>query len=105
MIDSHGVPERGMPMTVRSVFIIDPKKTIRLIMTYPASCGRNFNEIIRCLDSLQLYDKETLLTPASWYPGDPVIVPPSISTEKAKQMYGEDKVDEKKSYLRYVPNP
>lgn len=60
----------GMPLTVRSVFIIDPKKKIRLIMTYPAAVGRNFEEIIRTLDALQLADQHKIATPANWIPGE-----------------------------------
>lgn len=60
----------GMPLTVRSVFMIDPKKKIRLIMTYPAAVGRNFDEIIRTLDALQLADQHKIATPANWALGD-----------------------------------
>ena len=64
----------GIPFTVRTVFIIDPAKKIRLSLTYPASCGRNFDEILRAVDSLQLSDKYPITTPANWQPGEDVIV-------------------------------
>ncbi len=63
-----------MPLTVRSVFIVDPKNVIRLIITYPASCGRNFDEILRVVDSLQLTDKHKVATPANWKQGGDVII-------------------------------
>ena len=70
-----------------SVFIIDPAKKIRLIMTYPMSVGRNFDEILRVVDSLQLSDRCTIATPANWKVGDEVIIPPSISDEDAAKMF------------------
>ncbi|RKP11297.1 1-Cys peroxiredoxin, partial [Piptocephalis cylindrospora] len=68
--DPDNIGAAGLPMTVRSVFIIDPEKRIRLILTYPASCGRNFDEIIRVIDSLQLTDAHHVCTPANWKPGE-----------------------------------
>ncbi|KAJ2137945.1 peroxiredoxin 1, partial [Coemansia sp. RSA 637] len=79
----------GIPFTVRSVFVIDPVKKIRLILTYPASCGRNFDEILRSIDSLQLSDKQPIATPADWQPGDDVIVHVGVSTERAKEIFPE----------------
>jgi len=90
----------GLPLTVRSVFIIDPAKKVRLILTYPASCGRNFDEILRTVDSLQLTDKSKVTTPANWKKGDDLIVAPSVNNETAKQLFGEFK--ELKPYLRMV---
>jgi len=90
----------GLPLTVRSVFIIDPSKKVRLILTYPASCGRNFDEIIRTIDSLQLTDKSKVTTPANWKKGDDLIVAPSVNNETAKQLFGEFR--ELKPYLRLV---
>ncbi|KAJ2534622.1 peroxiredoxin 1, partial [Coemansia sp. RSA 1933] len=81
----------GIPFTVRSVFVIDPSKKIRLILTYPASCGRNFDELLRAIDSLQLSDKQPIATPANWKPGEDVIVHVSVSTEKAKDIFPEVK--------------
>jgi len=72
---------------VRSVFIIDPNKKIRLTMTYPMNVGRNFDEILRVIDALQLGDAKKIATPADWRPGDDVIIPPSISDEAAKDIF------------------
>lgn len=96
-------PNASETATVRSVFIIDPSKKIRLTLTYPASTGRNFDEIIRVIDSLQLTDQHKLATPANWKNGDDCIVTPAVATEKAKEIFGE--VKEVKPYLRYVKQP
>jgi alkyl hydroperoxide reductase subunit AhpC len=98
--DETNKDKQGMPLTVRSVFIIDPKHVIRLMITYPASCGRNFDEILRTLDSLQLTDKQPVATPVNWTPGKDVIVHMSLSDEKAKQVFGEVRVV--KPYLRFT---
>eukprot|EP01117_Protostelium_nocturnum_P020016 TRINITY_DN882_c0_g1_i1.p1 TRINITY_DN882_c0_g1~~TRINITY_DN882_c0_g1_i1.p1 ORF type:complete len:223 (-),score=61.52 TRINITY_DN882_c0_g1_i1:176-844(-) len=90
----------GLPVTVRSVFVIDPKKVVRLILTYPASCGRNFNEILRVVDSLQTTDKHKVATPVNWNKGDDLIVLASLNNEAAKAAFGEFR--EVKPYLRYV---
>ncbi|GAA5902378.1 hypothetical protein JCM5296_003125 [Sporobolomyces johnsonii] len=99
--DLTNLDEKGIPFTVRSVYIIDPKKTIRLSLTYPASTGRQFNEILRVIDSLQLGDKNKITTPANWTPGDKVIVHPSVKTEDAKKMF-PNKVEEVYPYLRFT---
>ena len=75
---------KGIAFTIRSVFIIDPKKTIRLILSYPASTGRNTAEVLRVVDSLQTGDKHRITTPINWVPGDDVIVHPSVKNEEAK---------------------
>ncbi|MCK0097989.1 peroxiredoxin [Qipengyuania sp. S6317L1] len=80
-------PDQSETAAVRSVFIIDPSNKIRLTMTYPMSVGRNFDEILRVIDSLQLTDRCTIATPADWRPGDEVIIPPSINDEKATEMF------------------
>ena len=80
-------PGQSETAAVRSVFIIDPSKTIRLIMTYPMSVGRNFDEILRVIDSLQLADRKGVVTPANWLPGGEVIIPPSVSDEDAKAKF------------------
>lgn len=80
-------PDQSETAAVRSVFIIDPTKKIRLVMTYPMSVGRNFDEILRVIDSLQLSDRCTIATPANWKVGDEVIIPPSIPDEKAREMF------------------
>lgn len=97
-------PNASATATVRSLLIIDPDKKVRLIITYPASTGRNFQEIIRVLDSLQLVDSYKVATPVNWKDGDDVIVPPSISTEEAKNIFPKG-VTEIKPYLRYTPQP
>lgn len=96
-------PNASETATVRSVFIIDPSKKIRLTLTYPASTGRNFDEIIRVIDSLQLTDQHKLATSANWKNSDDCIVTPAVATEKAKEIFGD--VKEVKPYLRYVKQP
>lgn len=97
-------PNASATATVRSLLILDPNKIIRLMITYPASTGRNFDEIIRVLDSLQLVGTYKIATPVNWKVGDDVIIPPTISTEDARQLYPKG-VREIKSYLRYTPHP
>jgi thioredoxin-dependent peroxiredoxin len=87
--------------TVRSVFIIGPDKKIKLMLTYPMSTGRNFDEILRVLDSLQLTARENVATPVNWKPGDDVIIPTSVSDEAAKQKYPQG-FKTLKPYLRTV---
>ncbi|NNN07294.1 MAG: peroxiredoxin [Elusimicrobia bacterium] len=91
--------------TVRSLFVIDPKKKLRLTMTYPASTGRNFDEILRVIDALQLTDKHSVATPANWKDGDDVIIPPAVQDAqelKTKYPKGFKTV---KPYLRLTPQP
>ena len=90
----------GIAFTIRSVFIIDPAKKIRLTMSYPASTGRNTAEVLRVIDSLQLGDKKGVVTPIDWKQGEDVIVPPSVSTEDARKKFGN--VREVKKYLRFT---
>ncbi|MDR6516830.1 alkyl hydroperoxide reductase subunit AhpC [Chryseobacterium camelliae] len=97
-------PNASATATVRSLLIIDPQKKVRLIITYPASTGRNFDEIIRVLDSLQLVDSHKIATPVNWKDGDDVIIPPAVSTEDAKALFPKG-VKEIKPYLRYTPQP
>jgi alkyl hydroperoxide reductase subunit AhpC len=90
--DATNVDAKGLPLTVRTVFIIDPKKTIRTMIAYPASVGRNFNELIRVIDSLQGGDKYKFTTPVDWVPGQDVVIPPFIKgEERAKLFPGEHK--------------
>lgn len=96
-------PNASETVTVRSLFVIDPNKKVRLIITYPSSTGRNFNEVLRVIDSLQLTDQHKLATPADWKQGDRCIVVPAVSTDQAKEIFGE--VEEVKPYLRYVKQP
>ncbi|CAG8543245.1 10181_t:CDS:2 [Funneliformis caledonium] len=102
-LDDTNVDQKGIPFTVRSVFIIDPKKVIRLMITYPASTGRNFDEIIRVIDSLQLGDKHRITTPANWKKGDDVIVHPGVSNEEAEKIFPGFRTV--KPYLRFTNSP
>ena len=93
-------------VTVRSVFIIDNNKKIRATITYPASTGRNFDEILRVLDALQLSTKYRVATPVNWHPGDDTVVLPFISDEEAERMFADQGGLRKvRSYLRYVRDP
>ena len=98
-------PEANDTLTVRSVFVIDPKKKVRLILTYPASTGRNFDEILRAIDSLQLTDSHSVATPADWKDGgDCVIVPSLQDPEVLKQKFPKG-FTAVKPYLRMTPQP
>ena len=97
-------PNASATSTVRSVFVIDPDKKIRLTLAYPASTGRNFIEILRVIDSLQLTSKHNVATPVDWNYEDDVIISTSISTEDAKTKFPKG-VREVNSYLRYTPQP
>jgi alkyl hydroperoxide reductase subunit AhpC len=97
-------PEADPALTVRSVFIIDPNKKVRLSLTYPPSTGRNFDEILRVIDSLQLTDAHKVATPANWQPGDDVIIVPSLSDEDAQKRFPEG-WKTLKPYLRVVKQP
>jgi thioredoxin-dependent peroxiredoxin len=90
--------------TVRTVYIIGPDKKIRAMLLYPMSSGRNFDEVLRLLDSVQLTESKGVATPVNWKPGEHVIIPPSVSDEAAKEKYpgGWETV---KSYLRRIPHP
>ena len=97
-------PEISDVFTVRSVFIIGPDKKVKLMITYPASTGRNFDEILRVIDSLQLTANYSVATPVNWKDGDDVIIVPSLSDEAAKEKFpGGWKTI--KPYLRLVPQP
>jgi alkyl hydroperoxide reductase subunit AhpC len=97
-------PNASEKSTVRSVFIIGPDKKIKLTLTYPASTGRNFNEIIRVIDSLQLTANYSVATPADWEDGEDVIVVPAVSTEDAEKKFTKG-LRIVKPYLRYTPQP
>ena len=90
--------------TVRSVFIIGPDKKIKAMLTYPMSTGRNFDEVLRLLDSCQLTAKHTVATPVNWKQGEDVIIPPSVSDEQAKQKFPGGWMAVK-PYLRIIPQP
>ena len=98
-------PNANDTLTVRSVFVIDPNKKIRLMITYPASTGRNFNEILRVIDSLQLTDKHKVATPVNWKPGEDVIIVPSLQDpEEIKRRFPKG-FKAVKPYLRITPQP
>lgn len=97
-------PNASEKATVRSVFIIGPDKKVKLTLTYPASTGRNFQELLRVIDSLQLTSNYSVATPADWQDGDDTIVVPSISTADAMIKFPKG-VIEVKPYLRYTPQP
>jgi alkyl hydroperoxide reductase subunit AhpC len=118
--DATNVDAKGIPFTVRTVFVIDPKKVIRLTISYPASTGRNFDEVLRVIDckhtekssdvglplivvdlALQIGDKNRITTPVNWKKGDDVIVHPSVTTDEAKTLFPEHTVHF--PYLRTTP--
>lgn len=97
-------PNANSTLTVRSVFIIAPDKTVKLTLTYPASTGRNFYELLRVIDSLQLTAYHKVATPANWKNGDDVVVSPAITTADAVKIFPKG-VEEIKPYLRMTPQP
>lgn len=103
--DLYGMihPNANDTLTVRSVFIIGPDHKVKLTLTYPASTGRNFDEILRALDSLQLTAQHKVATPVDWRNGDDVIIPVAIDNEKAKELFGT--FTEHKPYLRTTKQP
>lgn len=98
-------PNANATLTVRSVFIVDPAKKIRLIITYPASTGRNFNEILRVVDSLQLTDNYSVATPVNWQDGDDVIIVPALKDEAVIQQKFPKGYKAVRPYLRITPQP
>ncbi|MCQ9156647.1 peroxiredoxin [Acidomonas methanolica] len=97
-------PAADPKVTVRTVFIIDPSKKVRLTLTYPPSAGRNFDEVLRVLDSLQLTDRHKVTTPANWTSGGDVIIAPSVSDEQARTLFPEG-WKTLRPYLRLVRQP
>jgi alkyl hydroperoxide reductase subunit AhpC len=97
-------PNASLTATVRSLFIIGPDKKVKLMITYPASTGRNFAEVLRVIDSLQLTANYSVATPADWKEGEDVIVVPAVSTEEALKKFPKG-VTVVKPYLRYTPQP
>jgi len=89
--------------TVRNVFVIGPDKKVKLILVYPMTTGRNFDEVLRVIDSLQLTAKHKVSTPVNWQPGEDVIIAGSVNNEQAKELFGE--WQEPKPYIRIVPQP
>jgi alkyl hydroperoxide reductase subunit AhpC len=104
--DVGGDPTSRTPaqnQTVRNVFVIGPDKTLKLILVYPMTTGRNFDEVLRVIDSLQLTAKHKVATPVNWQQGDKVIIAGSVNNEQAKEIFGE--WEEPKPYIRIVPQP
>jgi alkyl hydroperoxide reductase subunit AhpC len=97
-------PEEDAKFTVRSVFIIDPNKKVRLTLTYPPATGRNFLEILRVIDSLQLTEYHKVATPADWKDGEDCVIVPAVSNEEAKEKFPKG-FTEVKPYLRMTPQP
>ncbi|WMI67194.1 peroxiredoxin [Mangrovimonas sp. YM274] len=97
-------PNASEKFTVRSVFVIDPDKKVKLIITYPASTGRNFDELLRVIDSLQLTAYHKLATPANWKAGDDCVISPSVPTEEIAELFPKG-YTEVKPYLRITPHP
>jgi len=104
MLDKSEIDNKGLPLTVRSVFFIDPAKTIRARLDYPASTGRNFDEVLRILDSLLLVSAHLVATPVDWQKGGEVVIHPSVTDERATELFpkGYKKL---KMYLRLTPDP
>jgi alkyl hydroperoxide reductase subunit AhpC len=105
--ETSGDPLERTPadnQTVRNVFVVAPDKTLRLILVYPMTTGRNFDEVLRVIDSLQLTAKHKVATPANWNPGDKVIIAGSVSNEQAKEAF-PDGWEEPRPYIRLVPQP
>jgi thioredoxin-dependent peroxiredoxin len=94
-------PECDPTVTVRSVIVIDPARKVRLVLTYPPSTGRNFAELLRAIDSLQLTDRKSVATPVNWRPGEPVIISPKLSDEEAGRLFPQG-YRKLKPYLRLV---
>jgi thioredoxin-dependent peroxiredoxin len=104
--DTSGEPGARTPadnQTVRNVFVIGPDKKVKLILVYPMTTGRNFDEVLRVSDSLQLTAQHKVATPANWRPGDDVIIAGSVSDEQAKEIFGE--WESPRPYIRIVPEP
>lgn len=97
-------PNADDTLTVRSVYVIAPDKTIKLMITYPASTGRNFEELLRVIDSLQLTAYKKVATPANWKSGEDVVISPSVSNEEAEKLFPKG-FKEVKPYLRMTPQP
>jgi alkyl hydroperoxide reductase subunit AhpC len=103
MLPATAGTELSEVLTVRSVYVIGPDNKIKLSLTYPASTGRNFQELLRVIDSLQLTANHSVATPADWKQGEDVVIAPAISDEDAKERFGE--FDAKKPYLRLTKQP
>lgn len=108
MLDPAEVDGNGVPVTARAVFIIDPAKKMRLSILYPATTGRNFDEILRVIESLQLTEKHKVATPVDWKKGEPVMIQPTVPDDEAKTLFNDIKIEtlpSGKTYMRVVPQP
>uniref|UniRef100_A0AAY5EWZ3 Peroxiredoxin-6 n=1 Tax=Electrophorus electricus TaxID=8005 RepID=A0AAY5EWZ3_ELEEL len=109
MLDPEEKDQSGMPLTARCVFVISPDKKLKLSLLYPATTGRNFDEILRVIDSLQLTAHKRVATPVNWKPGDCVMVPPAIPEDEARSLFPAGvytkELPSGKRYLRYTPQP
>lgn len=94
MLSQDDLDKQGMPLTVRTLFVLDPRVRVRLMLTYPASTRRNFMEVLRVLDSLQLTDEKSLATPVNWKQGERVCINPQVSTEEAAEKFADMQVEE-----------
>ncbi|KAG3243170.1 hypothetical protein PI124_g11999 [Phytophthora idaei] len=105
MLSQDDLDQKGMPLTVRTLFVLDPQVRVRIMLTYPASTGRNFVEVLRVLDSLQLTDQKELSTPVNWKQGDRVCITPQVSAAEAAENYPDllvEKLPSSKNYLRFT---
>ncbi|XP_033229399.1 peroxiredoxin-6 [Belonocnema kinseyi] len=109
MMDLQELDSAGIPVSARGVFIIDSKKKMRLSILYPATTGRNFEEIIRVIESMQMTDKHKIATPVDWKKGDPVMVQPTVTDEEAKSLFSTEintiNLPSGKNYVRVVDQP
>uniref|UniRef100_A0A646QD42 1-Cys peroxiredoxin n=1 Tax=Hemiscolopendra marginata TaxID=943146 RepID=A0A646QD42_9MYRI len=109
MIDPAEKDKEGMPLTCRAVFVIGPDKTLKLSMLYPATTGRNFDELLRAIDSLQLTETKKVATPANWKPGGDCMVLPTVKPEEFKELFPKGvrihPMPSKKDYMRFTPQP
>ncbi|KAM9326206.1 peroxiredoxin-6 [Gastrophryne carolinensis] len=109
MLDPAEKDNQGMPLTARCVYVIGPDKTMKLSLLYPATTGRNFDEILRVVDSLQLTAAHNVATPVDWKPGERVMVPPNVPQEEALKIFKSGvhikELPSKKCYLRYTAQP
>lgn len=105
MLDQDELDANGLPLTVRAVFVIGPDKKIKLMIIYPAATGRNFDEIIRVVDALQLTATHKVATPANWRKGEEVIALPGLTDDEVKQSLGEFKTQSASCKIRTLPDP
>ncbi len=104
--ETEGDPKARTPMdnqTVRNVFVVGPDKKVKLVLVYPMTTGRNFDEVLRVIDSLQLTARHRVATPVNWQAGEDVIIAGSVQNDEAKEIFGE--WEEPKPYIRIVPQP